>query len=221
MWLEIYIQLLFLLIISLIAFFCKVLLFPKNETTEYEEFLETLRLITEENRNYGCRTWSEKCFQLGCKYGDLEIVKYFLDLRGYRRIDVHAKNDLAFRLACQNNHFHICKLLLSLKDDRKINLNKFDFSNFSLFTLLNIFPDKKEKNIYKYRKLSEKDNCGILHHNEFNEYMICSVNPHHIYSLVAILQSYNHGLLNDIKLNNIVCFLCGKENKLKPKIYFK
>lgn len=45
----------------------------------------------------------------------MKIIKVVLSLEGYRRIDVHKRNESAFQMACEGEYIEVVKLLLDLK----------------------------------------------------------------------------------------------------------
>lgn len=60
-------------------------------------------------------------FQDVCRLGNIEMVKFFLNLQGNRRIDKDVINGDALCWACDYGHVEVVEVLLSLEQDRYIN----------------------------------------------------------------------------------------------------
>jgi ankyrin repeat protein len=71
---------------------------------------------------HACDEWA---FQLACKYGHLDVVKYLISLEpDHNRINIHADDEDAFQLACYNGHLDVVKYLISLEPDHNhINIH--------------------------------------------------------------------------------------------------
>lgn len=62
----------------------------------------------------------EYVFQMSCKYGQMDIIKWLIDLgenHGYGKIDLHCDNSLAFRWACRNKYREIADWLIDLGEN--------------------------------------------------------------------------------------------------------
>ena len=121
---------------------------PEN-TNAYEilSWLFSLKIFNQVDVHAGY----ELAFRRACEHGNIEVVKFLLNLSDDRRIDVHTKgninfeiqvgdelafknvesdirigDELAFRNACYYGHIEVVKLLLNLKGDREINVHAHD-----------------------------------------------------------------------------------------------
>lgn len=99
----------------------------------------TIRFFCMKYSNVNISSHNEYIFRYICEYGDLEIVKYIIEL--YPKINIRVLNDKPFRIACAKG--------------------KYDIASF----LINKYPDIniRAKQDYAYKKACENNHIGIIY----------------------------------------------------------
>lgn len=84
--------------------------------------LMVLKYIYSKHKNIiDIHTQSEYPFQLSCREGHLEIMKFLLTIDG--QINISADNYLAFKWSCMNGQLEIAKFLYSLDNPRRLAID--------------------------------------------------------------------------------------------------
>lgn len=95
--------------------------------TEFKEFLSREKSLTIYNANDVSDI--QKLFFKACRYGYLNVVKFFWNNRS-DKIDLHSDNDYAFFTSCGNGRINVAKFLNKIDIENKIDIH---FRNDRIF----------------------------------------------------------------------------------------